>query len=811
MTSLWQDFRFGVRMLRKSSAFAIIAILTLALGIGAATTIYSVVDSVLLNPLPYKNANGLATPSVLLADQDTIPRFPVPVFLDFKEQNHTFEDVIGLAYTGVHYRSAGATEQFLGAWVTPNTFEFLGIEPLLGRQITREDGKAGSPPVFAISYTLWTKLFHRDPNVLGATLNLNGAPRTLVAIMPPRFRFGSCEVWMPLELYRSTFITGFGVQPNEVWTIGRLKPGVSLQAASADLGIVAKQSEKTYPAWFRVDYKLVVNSLKDESVGRFKLTLFALIGAVSMLLLIACSNVANLLLTRATVREKEILIRASMGATRSRLIRQLLVESCLLAAASCIAGCLFAFFGLKGVAAAIPPDSIPSEVAIAIRPATLLFAIIVSALTSLLCGLAPAFHAARRELHTGLTGSGKGTGGSFRHGKLRSSLVVAEVALSIVLLVGTGLMVRSLHALEQVNIGFDPAHVVYSELSLPEDRYDTADQKRVFFRKVLDRLAILPGVITATEASSFPPYSFGWTEVLIPGKTHSEPWGTTFDLCSEGYFQTLSRTLQRGRLLSRSDVESARHVTVINQTLARRYFANENPVGQRIKFTTFEEWAADWPRDAYFEIIGVIADAKNNGLQDAPKPEVYLPYTITSTGPRGIMVSTAGNSSLILASLRREITEMDPDVAISDDGTIESFLGRWYYAGPQFTLIILAGFGGIGLLLVLIGVFSVMAYTVSLQTHEIGIRMALGAQQNDVLRMVLKKGLGLMATGTIAGLAAALALTRLMTSQIWGVSATDPWTFSAVAALILVVGLTACLFPARKATQVDPLVSLHYE
>ncbi len=546
-------------------------------------------------------------------------------------------------------------------------------------------------------------------------------------------------------------------------------------------------------------------------MGRFKLTLFALIGAVSMLLLIACSNVANLLLTRATVREKEILIRASMGATRSRLIRQLLVESCLLAAASCIAGCLFAFFGLKGVAAAIPPDSIPSEVAIAIRPATLLFAIIVSALTSLLCGLAPAFHAARRELHTGLTGSGKGTGGSFRHGKLRSSLVVAEVALSIVLLIGTGLMVRSLHALEQVNIGFDPAHVVYSELSLPENRYDNADQKRVFFRKVLDRLAILPGVIAATEASSFPPYSFGWTEVLIPGKTHSEPWGTTFDLCSEGYFQTLSRTLLRGRLLSRSDVESARHVTVINQTLARRYFANENPVGQRIKFTTFEEWAADWPRDAYFEIIGVIADAKNNGLQDAPKPEVYLPYTITSTGPRGIMVSTAGNSSLILASLRREITEMDPDVAISDDGTIESFLGRWYYAGPQFTLIILTAFGGIGLLLVLIGVFSVMAYTVSLQTHEIGIRMALGAQQNDVLRMVLKKGLGLMATGTIAGLAAALALTRLMTSQIWGVSATDPWTFSAVAALILVVGLTACLFPARKATQVDPLVSLHYE
>ncbi len=811
MTSLWQDLRFGVRMLRKSSAFATIAILTLGLGIGATTTIYSVVDSVLLNPLPYKNAERLASPSVLLPNQDTIPRFPVAVFLDFKEQNHTFEDVIGLAYTSVHYRGTGATEQFLGGWVTSNTFEFLGIEPLVGRQITREDGKPGSPPVFVMSYTLWTKLFHRDPNVLGATLNLNGSPRTLVAIMPPRFRFGDCDVWMPLELHRSTFISGFGAQPNEVWTIGRLRRGVGLQAASADLGVVARQFEKTYPAWFRVDYKLVVNSLKDESVGRFKLTLFALMGAVSMLLLIACSNVANLLLTRATVREKEILIRASMGATRSRLIRQLLAESCLLAAASCLAGCLFAFFGLKGVVAAIPPDSIPSEVAIAIRPTTLLFAIIVSVLTSLLCGLAPAFHAARRELHTGLSGSGKGTSGGFRHGKLRSGLIVAEVALSIVLLVGTGLMVRSLHALEQVNIGFDPAHVVYAELSLPEGRYDTADQKRVFFEKVLDRLAGLPGVIAATEATSLPPYSFGWTEVRIPGKTHSESWGTTFDLCSEGYFQTLGRHLLRGRLLSRGDVESARHVTVINLTLARAYFGNENPIGQSIKFSSFEDYTADWPRGAFFEIIGIIADAKNNGLKDAPKPEVYFPYTITGTGPRGIMVRTAGKSELTLASLRREITAIDPDVAVSDAGSIETFLRRWYYAGPQFTLIILTTFGGIGLLLVLIGIFSVMAYTVSLRTHEIGIRIALGAQQIDVLRMVLKKGLALILAGTMTGLVASLAMTRLMASQIFGVSAMDPWTFSAVAALILAVGLTACVFPARKATQVDPLVSLHYE
>jgi putative ABC transport system permease protein len=401
----------------------------------------------------------------------------------------------------------------------------------------------------------------------------------------------------------------------------------------------------------------------------------------------------------------------------------------------------------------------------------------------------------------------RGTSGEFRHGRLRSGLVVVEVALSIVLLIATGLMVRTLRALEQADLGFDPANVVYSQLSFPEGPYDTAEEKRAFFRKTLDRVAAIPGVIAVTEATSLPPYSFGWTEVVLPGKTHSGSWGTTFDKCSEGYFQTLNRKLLRGRLLSQSDVELARHLTVINQTLARSYFGNENPVGQRIKFSTWEEYAADWPRGAYFEIIGEIADARNSGLQDAPRPEVYFPYTLTGNGPRSIMVRSARNSSSILASLRNEIAAVAPEVAISDAGSIESFLGRWYYAGPRFTLIILATFGVTGLLLVLMGIFSVMAYVVSLQTHEIGIRMALGAQRNDVLSLVLKKGLVLILAGTMAGLVASVA----MASQIWGVSTTDPWTFSAVATIILSVGLAACLFPARRAAQVDPLVALHYE
>lgn len=810
MTGLRQDVRYGLRTLAKSPGFTVIAILTLALGIGATTTLFSVIDSVLINPFPYKDADRLATPSIRWPDQIEIPRFPVSVFLDFKEQNHTFEDMIGLSYLVVRYPARGATEQVWGGWVTPDTFEVLGSKPLLGRPITAEDGKPGSPPVFVISYEMWVKQFSKDPKLLGSTLSLNGMPRTLVAVMPPRFRFGGCEIWMPLSLHRDTFITGFGLTPNEVWTVGHLKSGVSPQAAEADLEVIAKRLEKAYPVYFRPQFKMDINTLTDVSVGHFKLALFALMAAVTMLLMIACSNVANLLLARATVRGKDIAIRAAIGATRSRLVRQLLVESFILATASCIAGYMLTYLGLKGVVAAIPADTIPSEVAIALRPAALFFAIGVAGVTTLLCGLAPAVHAVRRDLRDSLVGTGKGTSEGSWHGRLRCGLVVAEVAISVVLLIGTGLMVRTLVALERVDIGFDPANILYAELALPEGRYDTADQKKVFFRRMLDRFNAIPGVTASTVASSLPPYSWGWTEVEIPGKTHSDPWGTTFNMCSEGYFTTLGRHLLSGRLLSRSDVDSARHATVINQTFARDYFPNENPIGHRIKFSSFEMYS-DWPRDAYFEIIGIVADAKNHGLQDPARPEAYFPYTITGIGYLRVMVRVAGNSGGIQESMRKEISTLDPDVAVSGLGSVDGYLKRSYFAEPRFILMGLGTFTAIGLLLVIIGVFSVMAYTVSRRTHEIGVRMALGAHQGDVLRMILKRGLVLITEGVVVGVLVSVATTRLMASQIWGVSTTDPWTLAVVATIILAAGLAACFFPAHRASQVDPMVALRFE
>jgi predicted permease len=811
LDNLYRDFRYALRALRKNRRFAAVAIFTLALGIGSTTAIFSVIDCVLLRPYPYKNADRLATFTDFSADQFRAWRYPVAAFFDFKEQNHTFEDMIGLVYRGVRYIGREGTDVFFGGWVTPDTFEVLGIKPLLGRPITREDAKPGAPPVFVMSYRLWTKLFHRDPRILGTTQTLNATPMTLIGIMPPRFRFGDCEVWVPLSLTRSTFVPGPGIEPNEVWTVGHLKPGVSPQTATADLEVIAKQLENVFPIYFPPQFRLVVNTFSSDRVGDdFKVTIFALMTAVTMLLFIACSNVTNLLLARATTREKEIVIRASLGATRGRLINQLLVESFSLALASCALGCLFAYLGLKGIAVVIPPDTIPSEAAITLNPAALLFSLGATTLTAMICGLAPAFHSVHRDLQTALTSTGKGASADFRHGKLRFFLVIVEVALSILLLIGSGLMMRSLLALKNVNIGFDPAKVLYARLALPEGRYDTARKKKLLLRRILDRVALIPGVIAAAGTTSSPPYTWGWTTVAVLGETPPQNRNTASIMCTEGYFQTLERHLLRGSLLSQKDIDAARQVVVVNQTFVRQHFGDVNPTGQKIRFSDFET-LSDWPRDPYFEIIGVIGDARNYGLQEPPRPEVYLPSTLTGDDPGGIVVRTTPNANAILESIRRDVSAVDPNIALADAETIESLLRHSYYAGPHFILVTLGAIGIIGLLLVAIGVFSVMAYTVSLQTHEIGIRMALGAQQASILKMILAKGVRLVAVGILVGLLASYGLTRFLASQVWGVSVTDPWTFVAVAIMISLVGLTACLLPARSAARVDPLVALRYE
>jgi putative ABC transport system permease protein len=812
---IWQDLRYGARTLWKDRRFAAVAILALALGIGAATVMFSVVYAVLIAPFPYRNADRFVT---FFIHDATRPKgwrrlgLSVPEFTDFREQTNVFEDVFGFSGVDVLYTANGESDFFDGCWVTDNISSGLGMKPELGRPLSASDAEPGAPPVFAMTDRLWAKRFNRDPKILGTVMTLNGTPRTLVEITPPRYVLIGCDIWIPTYAGHADIVNNeTGNLPMRLETSEHLKPGVTIQQAQADVNMVVRHIATLYPTDFPKQFTVQVMSVADYVAGDFKGMLLALMGAVLMLLLIACTNIANLLLARATAREKEIAIRTALGASRSRLIRQLLVESFLISAAACVLGCFLAYFGVKEVVARLPVDTLTESISIELNFQVLVFAAGVGVLTTFLCGLAPAIHAVRGALQSHLSGTGRGLGAGARHGRLRSALVVGEVALSVLLLAGAGLLMRSLLVLQHVDLGFNSRDVLDAGLVLPNARYGTAGEKTGFLRQVLQRVKALPGVTAATETFGLPPFGFPNSDVTIPGKTHREQWFADFDLCDQDYFKVLGLPLLKGRLLDQEDVDSAARVIVINQALARAFFSGEDPIGKTVKFNVLDQ-VADTPHDAYFRIIGIVPDIRNAGLRNEPLPQAFMPYTITGVGTgRTILVKTAVAPLSLLPEVRKQVWDVDSNVAISEAGTLESYLYRYGYAQPEFSLMALGAFAGIGLALVIIGVFSVMAYSVTLQTHEIGVRMALGAQPGDILRMVLSKGTRLIVAGLAIGLVASVGLTRFLSSEIWGISATDPLTFGVVAAVILVVGLAACALPARSATQVDPIIALRYE
>ena len=813
---VWQDLRYAVRSLHKDRRFTLLAVLALALGIGSATIIFSAVYGVILNTFGYDNPDQIVSFAIHDATQsgeEGREAMSMPEFLDFRQRNNVLADMTG-GFGGfgggtVLYNTGEGTEQFSAWYTTPNLFTFMGTNAFLGRLATTGDTKAGATPVFMMTYKTWRERFNADPSVLGKSFTLNGTPRTLVGVMPPRFRWGWPDIWIPFPMDLTQIASDPNLKNASVWPVGRLKPGVSLMAASADLDVVAHQLAKIYPHEYPQQFKVTARTLADRVLSPFKSLIYPLAGAVGLLLLIACSNVANLLLARATARDREIAIRASIGASRGRLIRQLLVESFVLAAAGCLAGCIFAYVGIQKLVPLVPYGALPQEAVIGLNVKVLLFSLGVTLLTTMLAGLAPALHVMRGDLQSRLTGSGKGSGGGFRHGKLRAALVIAELAFSIVLLVGAGLMMRTFVALDHMDLGFNPRNILVAELNLPKGVYDTAQQKNSLFQQIFEHLQALPGVVASTVTIAPPPAGGIDSDLTVSGKTHSERWTTAMDVCSAGYFQTLGLPLLRGRLFDESDVASGRHVAVVSASFSRKFFPNDDPLGQKIKFNALDELPE--LKDAYFDIIGVVPDVRSRGMQDPPMSQAYVPHTIIGIGDRAILVRTAVNPDSLLPTIRQQIWAVDRNIAVSHAESVEARLQRDQYAGPEFDSITFGAFAGIGLLLAVIGVFSVMAYTVSLQTHEIGIRMALGAQKGNILTMVLRNGLTLIVTGIILGVLASLALTRVIANQLSGVKATDPWTFAAVALIILGVGLAACFFPARRATQVDPLVALRYE
>lgn len=775
---------------------------------------FSVVYSVFVEALPYKNFHR----SVVFRIQNLANAgawkgrdfLTVDETRVFREQNHVFEETIVSGGIRPQYDDGKSVRYWpTGGLVTSNTFEFLGVAPLLGRTFSQDDVRPDAPPVFVMNYRFWQSEFGGDPKILNTIFILNSKPTTLVGIMPQRFNAFGRNFWLPM---RDDQAHGS--------IIGRLKPGMSVQAAGADLNDIAHRYQKTNPGGpFPLPEKFAVVSqtLLDSFIGGFKKTLYGLLAAVLLLLLISCSNVANLLLARATTREREMAMRSALGASRARLLQQLLAESFALAFAASTAGCALAYFALKIVVALIPAGTLPEETVIHINAPILLLALGITLFTTILCGLAPALYILRGDLQPRLTGSGKGTGTTFRHGKLRAVLVVGEVALSIVLLIGAGLLMRSFLVLTRVDLGFDPKNVLFFRLSLPKayntDMDVTREKKNGLTRQVLDRLRALPGVISVSESNEEPPLQDEWSDTIIPGKPHTERWQTTIESVSEGYFQMLGLPLIRGRFFSENDVRGARQVMVVNQAFVRQYFSDQDPLGRKVKMEVFDRTFLDAPHDTYFEIIGVARDYKTRNF-DNPSwenlPQAFVPYSVQGHSWRTYMARTVSDPTPLFKTIGQELQAIEPNAWISTSGTLQSSL-REFYRGPQFELVTLGSFAGIGFLLVMIGISSVMVYTVSLRTREIGIRVALGAQRANILKMVLTAGLYLIAGGVAIGLMASYAVTGFLASEISGVSVTDPWTFVSVAAAVAAVGLAAGYFPARRATLTDPMIALRYE
>lgn len=802
-----QDIAFGLRGIRKQPGFALLAIVTLGLGIGSATTIFSAIQNILLDPFPYTDAERV----VAIQIHDTASSrpggrtyYPTPEYLEYEAQNHVFDEVIGGTGDDVLYNNGEGMEQFMGGYVTPNTFRFLGVPALLGRGIVPDDAKPVAQPVFVMAYELWVRRFNRDASILGRTFVLNGKPTTLVGIMPQRFTKLGAELWMAKAVDRAS------PQANDTyWNFqAKLKRGVTIEQAQADIDVIARRLAQVYPEHYPKNFSVQIISWVDSLVGQFRKTLYTIAAAVALLLLIACSNVANMLLTRGTAREKEMAIRASLGAGRARLVGQLLVESLLLAMAGAVVGCLFAYAGIKGLTALIPDGLIPREAQIRLNQPVLLFSLAIAIFTPMLFGLVPALQAAKKNLAEPLRDSGTGVSGGFRHGRLRNALVIFEVAVSLVLLSGAGLLMRSFVGLQQVDLGFKPDNLLFARLPFPRGQYQSGADKQRFFRNLLARLQALPGVVAATETTTVPPFGGIRSEIDIVGKTHSEKWESIYTLCSEGYLSTLQLRLLRGRTLSETEVNSARKVAVVNQALVNKFLGNEDPIGRLVKINGLEKLSGSAVKEPVFEIVGVISDARNQGIRDPALPEILIPYPITGAFDRAILVRTSGPPAAMIESVRREIWAVDRSIALSFAGSLEGYMMQFMYAEPRFGMILMGVFAGVGLVLVAIGVFSVIAYTVSRETHQIGIRMALGAQRADVLGMVLRMGLQLLGLGVGIGLLASFGVTRVIANQLWGISPRDPVTLVAVVAVVVLAGAAACYIPARRATCVEPLVAL---
>ena len=814
MGTVWQDLRYSLRILTKSPGFTTIALLTLALGIGANTALFSVVNGVLLNPLPYPN------PERLVAVAEKFPPFPeasiaYPNFLDWVRMNHTFEALAAYRHTDFSLTDSGEAQRLNAVQVSASFFALLGVKPVIGRNFSPEDDKKGAPPVVMLSGRFWRSKFGSSPEILGSLLTLDGTGYTVIGVVPENFYF-CCEsmnfelgdVYVPIGSGNASWLTARGFRPG-IRGIGRMKPGVTIEQARADMNEVALNLEKAYPGTNK-NARLVLMPLQQRMVQGIQTTLLVLLAAVGFVLLIACANVANLLLARAMGRAREFAIRSVLGATQRRVIRQLLTESLLLSVAGGALGAFFSWWGTQAWLGALP-QALPRANDVRVDSRVLLFTLAVSMVAGVLFGLAPALKTASPDQNKTLKEGGRGSSGA-RH-RTQAVFVVLELALAVVLLVGAGLTLRSLARLWGMNRGFNPQNVLSFDLAFPPSVLKEApNQVRPMLRRLPDTIAQIPGVEAASLTDASMPLSDDWEEHFwIEGRpkplTVNEMPETLLYIVSPNYLRVMGIPLLRGRFFTSEDSAQSRRVGTIDENLAREYFPNQDPIGRRILV-----------EDSPMEIVGVVGHteqwAQDEKLSGSVKVQLY---TLAEQAPdawlgkgAGIVVRTEAPNYPTADKIRSAMQQMNHEQATYNFESMDQIIAR-SLVSRRFAMILLGVFAAIALVLASIGIYGVMSYVAGQQTHEIGLRMALGAQRRDVLKLVFGEAAMMVFAGLPIGLIAAGLLTELIKSLLSGISTTDPATFAAVAILLSAVAFAACYLPARRAMLVDPIVALRHE
>jgi predicted permease len=805
MTRFAQDLRFGIRMALRSPGFTLLAVASLALGIMAVTAMYSVIHAVVLDPFPYKNVDALMSVRVWSPEQRGFrTNYSTDQFLEIAERNTIFEGVIASTISDVLWIGDGDPQRLRGNYGPANTFIVMGVPALHGRYYMPDDGRPDAAPVVVLGHRFWQRQFGGDPSVVGRQMKLNDRMRTVIGVMPKRFMWRGADVYVPIVFERGRVVEGV----RNVHVLGRLKPGITEAQAEADLRPIIADFAQKAPQQFPATWRVGLLSFKETFPSSIRDDLWILFGAVGLLLLIACANVSNLLLSKAAARQREMAVRAALGGTRSRLVRQLLTESLLLAVVGGAAGTLMAWGALRLVLSLVPPNTIPDESEVAMNLPVLLFTLIVSAATSIIFGLAPALHACTSDLAQSLRTSGRGLAGGSTQAILRKGLVVGAVALSIMLMVGASLLIRTVLAINDVPLGFRPDRVLTMRVPVSEQKYPEPIRRFLFFDDVMRRIGTVPGVTAVAINTTAHPFGNTAGAIEVPGSSNNDR-PVVLHQISADYTKALGIALVKGRTIAPAEVEARRQVALVNRAFERVRLDGTDAVGRIVRMPRLVS-APAFARDDLIEIVGVVDDTLNRGLTDAVMPEVYIPFSLFGTADR-LVVQTAGDPTAIQRAIVQKIYDVDRDQPVTDVGTIGRFLDDFVYSGPRFNVLLLSVFAALGLTLAVVGVYGVMSHAVSQQTREIGVRIALGADPRSVAGMVVKSGALLLGAGVVLGLVGSVLTVRLLAGQIWNVSPFDPISFAAVSVVLMAAGLQACAWPAWRASRTPPTVALRLE